>query len=217
MCESEYELVSRWILRTIDDKVVNHWHAARQRLGKRTMDPFSYELAVELQRLLQLRDHCIVFAESCTAGLIAASLGRLPGASAWLAGSAVVYQTDSKAQWLDVDREALQNPGPVSPAVSEQMVHGVLQKTAQATIAASVTGHLGPDAPTSEDGTAWSSVGVRKSGAVVIQSRQLHLDEGTDTGTVARMSPTERRHMRQIRAAQQVLQFCIEQLQPGDP
>ena len=170
------------------------------------------EAAAELQRKLDRHDHCIVFAESCTAGLIAATLGRIPGISQWLAGSAVVYQLATKTEWLEVNDDVLENPGPVSQVVSEQMAAGVLRRTAHATIAASVTGHLGPDAPEDQDGIAWATVAKRTSDGVTMASRQLSLDENTVSPNGEHPESTERRHARQKAAAKLVLQFCIEQL-----
>jgi nicotinamide-nucleotide amidase len=172
------------------------------------MDPFNHDTASQLHDLLRKHRQQIVFAESCTAGLISASLGRIPGISECLAGSAVVYQIETKAEWLGVDREALVGPGPVSQIVSEQMARGVLQMTPQATISASVTGHLGPNATEEQDGIAWSSVAMRVAGEVIVSSRQLKLDDGI-TGE----DSTERRQTRQIVAVQLVLQFCLDQLQ----
>lgn len=172
------------------------------------MDPFNYDTALQLHDLLRKHHQQIVFVESCTAGLISASLGRLPGISGLLAGSAVVYQIETKAEWLGLDREALVDPGPVSQVVSEQMALGVLQKTPQATIAASVTGHLGPNAPQEQDGIAWASVAMHGAGEVIVSSRQLKLDEGT-----VGEDSTELRWTRQIVAVQLVLQFCFDQLQ----
>lgn len=179
------------------------------------MDPFNHETAWQLHQLLQEQGQCIVFAESCTAGLIAASVGRIPGISNWLAGSAVVYQIETKAEWLGVDRTTLMDPGPVSQIVSEQMVRGVLQKTPQATIAASITGHLGPNAPAGEDGVAWTSIGLRESTNLVVQSRRLSLDRDVAPETRTRVSPIELRQTRQRHAVEQVLQFCIDQLSAG--
>ncbi len=179
------------------------------------MDPFNHEAVSQLHELLKEQDHCIVFAESCTAGLVAASLGRIPGISNWLAGSAVVYQIETKAEWLGVDQTTLKDPGPVSQIVSEQMVRGVLQKTPQATIAASITGHLGPNAPAAEDGRAWSSIGLMESKNVVVKSRLLHLDRGIAPASRSTISPIELRQVRQRHAVGQLLQFCIEQLRDG--
>jgi len=174
-----------------------------------SMDPFNHDTASQLHDLLRKRRQRIVFAESCTAGLISASLGRLPGISGLLAGSAVVYQIETKAEWLGVEREALVNPGPVSQIVSEQMARGVLQRKPQATIAASVTGHLGPNAPQKQDGIAWASVAMHVAGEVIVSSRQLKLDDGI----AGEEDSTGLRQTRQILAVQLVLQFCLDQLQ----
>jgi len=175
------------------------------------MDPFNYDTAILLRDLLQKHSQRVVFAESCTAGLIAASLGRIPGISEWLAGSAVVYQIETKAEWLGVNLDVLRDPGPVSRVVSEQMARGVLEKTPQATISASVTGHLGPNAPKHQDGVAWSSIGIKTKDAVSVVSRQLELDEGLLMVPDQNRS-SESRVLRQINAVQQVLQFCIDEL-----
>lgn len=170
----------------------------------------SDDMAASLAELLRRHQQAIVFAESCTAGLIAATLGRIAGISEWLAGSAVVYQVQTKAEWLGVDRNSLTDPGPVSRMVSEQMALGVLERTPQATIAASVTGYLGPDSPADQDGVAWSSIAFKTSTDVTVTSRRLYPDNDLSGVSTKRMSALELRHVRQVFAAQQVLQFCVE-------
>ena len=44
-------------------------------------------LAQSLANCLNQRQVGVVFAESCTAGLVAASLAQVPGISRWLCGS----------------------------------------------------------------------------------------------------------------------------------
>lgn len=163
--------------------------------------------ATKLIRLLRETQHKIVFAESCTAGLIAATLGKTPGVSEFLAGSAVVYQLETKSAWLNVLPETLDRFGAVSQPVSEQMAHGVLQITPHATIAASVTGHLGPDAPAELDGVAWSTVAIREGETIRCKSQQLTLDpqDSLTDGKALRLA-------RQVTTTDLVIQFCIEQL-----
>ena len=175
------------------------------------MHPASEDEAARLAELLHRHNEVIVFAESCTAGLIAATLGRIQGISTCLAGSAVVYQVETKAQWLGVNRTAFEDSGPVSQTVSEQMALGVMKQTPQATIAGSVTGHLGPNAPAGQDGVAWSSIARQTSAGVAVTSRVLHLDDALSNATADSISVMDLRHVRQIRAVQQVLQFCVEQ------
>ena len=94
----------------------------------------------------------IVFAESCTAGLVAASLAGVPGISAWLCGSAVTYQEKTKSDWLGVTSSDLEAFTAVSEQVTTSMAIGVLAKTTTADLAVAVTGHLGPGAPPPLDG-----------------------------------------------------------------
>ncbi len=99
----------------------------------------------------------IVFAESCTGGLVAATLARIPGVSEFLCGSAVVYRNATKTQWLDVSAHDLDDEsiGPVSPQVAAAMSRNVLEMTAEASVSLSVTGHIGPAAPDDLDGVIY--------------------------------------------------------------
>ena len=180
-------------------------------LGRATMHLASKDEAATLAKLLRRHKEVIVFAESCTAGLVAATLGMIPGISTCLAGSAVVYQVMTKAQWLGISQTVLERSGPVSQTVSEQMALAVMKQTPQATIAGSVTGHLGPNAPEDQDGVAWSSIARQTSAGVSVTSRLLHLDDTLSCKTAESISVMDVRYVRQICAVQQVLQFCVEQ------
>lgn len=110
---------------------------------------------------LKRRDVKVVFAESCTGGLVAASLAKVPGISDHLCGSAVTYRNDTKHQWLGVSGDKLKRPGPVSAIVAREMAAGVLAMTPEANWSASVTGHLGPNAPPRFDGLVYIGIGHR--------------------------------------------------------
>jgi nicotinamide-nucleotide amidase len=103
----------------------------------------------------------IVFAESCTGGLISATLARVAGISTVHCGSAVVYRLDTKTEWLGVPASMLIDPGPVSEPVACAMAEGVLSKTPEAEIAVSITGHLGPNAPAHQDGQIFVGIAAR--------------------------------------------------------
>jgi PncC family amidohydrolase len=105
----------------------------------------------------------MVLAESCSAGLVAALLGQVPGISEFLCGSMVVYQTPIKHQWLGISSEDLADPsiGPVSERVTEALARAILERTPQANLAASITGHLGPSAPPAMDGVVFCSIVTR--------------------------------------------------------
>ena len=103
----------------------------------------------------------LVFAESCTGGLISATLARIPGISAYLCGSAVVYQKETKSAWLKIPRRLLAKSDAVSSAVAAEMARNVLIQTPQADVAASITGHLGPGAPVNLDGRIYVGLAAR--------------------------------------------------------
>jgi PncC family amidohydrolase len=118
--------------------------------------------ARRVARLLEQTSHKIVFAESCTAGLVSASLSRIPGISAWHCGGMVTYRNKTKTAYLGIDPKILKRPGPVSELVARQMAEGVLSRTPDATMAASITGHLGPNAPPKLDGVVFVAIAVRR-------------------------------------------------------
>ncbi len=120
-----------------------------------------------------------MLAESCTAGLIAASLARIPGISEVLCGSAVTYRDDTKARWLRVGRTALRNAGAVSSQVAQQMAAGALAVTPEADLSAAITGHLGPAAPPGMDGLVYVAVGQRGKSHPVLSVARKQLAAGT--------------------------------------
>ena len=109
-------------------------------------------LSVEVVDLLEKQQAKIVLAESCTAGLIAASLGQVPGVSQYLCGSMVVYREQSKISWLDVDPSIIEESTAVSDAATRAIAKGVLEKTDEAAVSLGITGHLGPGSPAELDG-----------------------------------------------------------------
>ncbi len=133
-------------------------------------------LAKQLFRLLKQHGTRIVFAESCTAGLVSATLARVPGVSQWHCGSAVTYRSETKTEWLDVSEATLKRHTAVSEPVARQMAVGVLKKTPEAGLSAAITGHLGPDAPTDLDGVVYIGIARRagkKIKAVGVWRHQL--------------------------------------------
>jgi nicotinamide-nucleotide amidase len=178
------------------------------------------EASGAVRSLLEVRDRQLVLAESCTAGLISAALAHWPGVSNWLCGSAAVYQSRTKHEWLGIDDAILADPnhGPVSLVVTEQLAQAALMRTTHATIAAAVTGHLGPGAPAELDGAAFFAIAIAaketKRGTVSID-RQVQLIRSDrfqltgDWNNIDLSSPKNAialRHRRMIDAATYVLQ-----------
>jgi PncC family amidohydrolase len=153
--------------------------------------------AQRVAELLQVGDRKVVFAESCTGGLVSGALTGVPGISNYHCGSLVVYRNETKLAWLDIPAAMLKDPGPVSPAVAARMARGALNKTPEADVAVSVTGHLGPQAPPELDGVAFSAI-VWRSGKKEIRRLDCHLIAG--------------RSARQRWVVEQVLDFLAEEL-----
>lgn len=124
--------------------------------------PLYYTLLDIRQKLLKTHGR-LVLGESCTSGLVAAELGQVPGISEVFCGSQVVYQTESKTSWLGIDPIGLSDAarGPVSDWASEQLSRALLERTPHATIAAAITGHLGPNAPQNLDGAVYFALADR--------------------------------------------------------
>ena len=154
------------------------------------------ESASRLVDLLSRRNLRIVFAESCTGGLVAATLTQIPGVSNWLCGSAVTYQEETKQAWLDVPEHDLQEHTAVSEQVTRVMAQQVLAKTPQADFAVAVTGHLGPDAPHELDGVVFIAGVSRSRTEPAIEATQIQLTR-------------QDRRSRQIEAAEAVLRFAV--------
>jgi len=103
----------------------------------------------------------VVLAESCTAGLASAALAQTPGISEQFCGSFVTYRNRSKEDWLGVSSVDLKKYSAASDRVAEAMAFTALARTVEATYSASVTGHLGPNAPAGSDGIIFVGVARR--------------------------------------------------------
>jgi len=121
---------------------------------------------------LRLKQFTIATAESCTGGLLAERLTRVPGSSDYFAGSIVSYTNDAKARLLGVSEEALERYGAVSGEVAEAMARGVKERIG-ATIAVSVTGTAGPGGGT--DAVPVGTVYIGLADDLVTSNRRLVL------------------------------------------
>jgi len=175
-----------------------------------TLDPLAFRAFEWLRKTNQV----LVTAESCTAGLIAATLARVPGMSTVLAGGFVVYQVESKVAWLNVSSALIEQHGVVSSEVAQLMADAALRNTPHATISVSITGHLGPDAPDNLDGIAWLGFARRNHPCC---SHKLHLQTTIPDPTSKPFTDSEQRlfirHERQQDAVRQSLNFLCKKLE----
>lgn len=116
-------------------------------------------LAEQLQGICLGRSASVALAESCTGGLVAATITSVPGSSGYFLGGVVSYSNEAKEAFLDVPAAALAAHGAVSAQVAKAMALGARARFAS-TLAVSVTGIAGPDGGSDEKPVGLTYVGL---------------------------------------------------------
>ena len=130
-------------------------------------------LAADLVTVLGQRGWRVTTAESCTGGLIAATITEIPGASTVFQRGIVAYADQEKTALLDVDPHILAQHGAVSEPVAYAMAAGALSH-AKADIALAVTGIAGPDGGSPDKPVGLVHLVALSQSAVGHQSHFLH-------------------------------------------
>jgi nicotinamide-nucleotide amidase len=128
-------------------------------------------LAERLQGVCLGRGISVALAESCTGGLVAATLTEVAGSSGYFLGGVVAYANDAKEAFLDVPPAALEAHGAVSAQVAKAMAAGARARFG-AVLAASVTGVAGPDGGSAEKPVGTTYLGL--AGGTEIDVRRFH-------------------------------------------
>ncbi len=129
-------------------------------------------LAERLQGICLGRSMTVALAESCTGGLIAATLTSVPGSSGYFLGGIVSYSNGAKVSLLDVPEPTLEAHGAVSAQVAKAMAQGARARF-EATLAASVTGVAGPDGGSEEKPVGLTYVGIADTEGADVRRLQL--------------------------------------------
>jgi nicotinamide-nucleotide amidase len=117
--------------------------ALERRLGADLVSAEGERLEEVVHRLLRRRRWTLATAESCTAGLVAARLTSVPGASRVFLAGAVCYNDRAKTRILSVPEEILRRHGAVSRSAVVAMARGVAALTGSR-ISVAVSGIAGP-------------------------------------------------------------------------
>ena len=99
--------------------------------------------AEELIALCRDKGITLATAESCTGGMIGATLTAVPNSSEVYLGGVVSYANSAKQALLKVPKQTLEEVGAVSPETAEAMAKGAADALG-ANLAVSVTGIAGP-------------------------------------------------------------------------
>lgn len=101
------------------------------------------DTAKTLAEILKSKGWKIAAAESCTGGLVCASLTALAGSSDWFERGYITYSNESKVECLGVSEELIESQGAVSEEVAKAMAEGA-QLNSGSNAAISITGIAGP-------------------------------------------------------------------------
>jgi nicotinamide-nucleotide amidase len=107
-------------------------------------DPLVDDAAHALVALLTARSQTVATAESLTAGLLAATLAGVPGASVVLRGGLITYTVETKIALAGVPRALLDEVGPVAAPTAGALAEGARDRCA-ATWGVGLTGVAGPE------------------------------------------------------------------------
>ena len=135
-------------------------------------------LAEQLQGICLGRGLTVAVAESCTGGLIAATITSVAGASGYFLGGVVSYSNHAKVAFLDVPQDMLEAHGAVSAQVAGAMAAGARARFA-ADLAIGITGIAGPEGGSEEKPVGLTYVGL--AGAEATDVRRF-VFEGDRTG-----------------------------------
>ena len=102
-----------------------------------------HDLAVQVLEACKAKGLMLATAESCTGGLVAATLVDIPGSSAVVERGFVTYSNAAKAELIGVPMGLIDHYGAVSEPVAVTMATGALQRS-NAQIAVAITGVAGP-------------------------------------------------------------------------
>ena len=109
--------------------------------------------------LLKEKNLTLTTAESCTGGLVGATITNVPGISLYYKEGFITYSNEAKMKYLGVSKDTLDKYGAVSEQTAKEMARGAVKNTG-ADIAVSVTGIAGPGGGTDEKRVGLVYIGI---------------------------------------------------------
>jgi nicotinamide-nucleotide amidase len=136
------------------------------------LNPTTLDDATALLAAMQAKALTLATAESCTGGLIAATLTAISGSSATVLAGYVTYSNEAKTRMLGVPETMLVAHGAVSEPVARQMAEGALADSG-ADIAVSCTGIAGPSGGSAAKPVGLVFIGCARRGTATRVERHV--------------------------------------------
>ncbi|HVF98599.1 MAG TPA: nicotinamide-nucleotide amidohydrolase family protein [Chloroflexia bacterium] len=131
------------------------------------------ELLARAHEVLLRTGSTVAVAESCTGGLLGASLTERPGSSAYFLGGVLAYADGVKTGLLGVDPEVIAAHGAVSRPVALGMAGGV-RRIIGSDIGISITGIAGPTGGTDDKPVGTTFIGLSGLGTERVERFVWH-------------------------------------------
>ena len=132
-------------------------------------------LLIDAETLLaacRARGIVLATAESCTGGLIAATLTAIAGASDVFDRGFVTYSNAAKHETIGVPMAMIEQHGAISEIVARAMAEGALARS-RATIAVSVTGLAGPGGGNADKPVGLVCFGLAQRGRPAVSEHRV--------------------------------------------
>ncbi|HXN28081.1 MAG TPA: competence/damage-inducible protein A [Candidatus Acidoferrales bacterium] len=128
-------------------------------LGEHLYSTKGETLEEVVARVLTENRATVAVAESCTGGLLAERLTKIPGSSSYFLGGVVCYSNDLKTSLVGVPQSLIEAKGAVSSEVALALADGIRKRTG-ATLGVGVTGVAGPGGGTPEKPVGLVHIGL---------------------------------------------------------
>lgn len=130
-------------------------------------------------KMLKQYNYTVATAESCTGGLLAATLINCNGISSYFKEGMVTYSNEAKQKRLGVNKHTLEEHGAVSPNTAIEMAEGIKQVTG-ADIGIATTGIAGPGGGTKEKPVGLIYIGIAIKDQIYVYQLLLNGDRNTN-------------------------------------
>lgn len=141
-------------------------------LGDRIFAHSATPLEDVVAEILTTNRATISAAESCTGGLLAERLTRIPGSSNYFLGGVVCYSNEMKTAWAGVAADVIAAKGAVSSEVAVALAHGI-RRNVGTTLGVGITGIAGPGGGSEEKPVGTVHIALAFSDGV--KERLVHL------------------------------------------